>query len=175
LDISSLPPQILPGDAVRIRGDAAPGSTVRVAINDRVVASAIAGDNGRFRATVGFSRPGAYTVTLQLVDESNTVVITSDPVILSVLESTPTEAPTPTEVITPTAELTITVGITQAQAITPTAPITTSEMVSPTGPAALPGTGVALDRLGGYNVLLPLALICGLVFVTLWQRKQRPE
>src|SRR5690606_13969089 len=56
LDLDRLPAEILPGDSVRLFGQADAGATVRVAVNDAVVGSAIAGDTGNFRTTVGFGQ-----------------------------------------------------------------------------------------------------------------------
>jgi hypothetical protein len=182
LDLSGLPAQLLPGDSFRLRGETTPGATLKVLLNDVVVASAVAGDNGNFRATVGFARPGDYTLTVQVTDEAGNMLATTDPVTLTVLEPTPTEAATPTSEplptvtveVTPTVALTLTVEVTPTMAATETIEATEAMTVAaPAQPGALPSTGVAIDHLGIYNVLVPLALIAGLAAVTLFQRKRR--
>jgi hypothetical protein len=179
IDSSSLPAEILPGDNITVRGDATPGSAVRVTINDRVVASAVTGSGGKWRAHVGFSQPGTYTVTAQLIDDQAAVIAVSEPAVVTVLEPTPTEAPTPvaaatiteTATVTPSATITTGATVTATEPITAAAAMTGTVTVTPTTPGALPGTGVSLDRLGGYNMLLPLALVLGLLLTTLWQKR----
>ncbi|RIK34685.1 MAG: hypothetical protein DCC55_32650 [Chloroflexi bacterium] len=170
LDLETIPSEILPGDSVRLFGEAAPGATIRVLVDDQPVAAAVAGDNGRFRTTVGFAQAGEYTVTLEVTDEEGNVVVASEPVTLTVMEPLATETPTealPT--VTPTVEPTI------APPVEVTATVVTTETVAvtPVQPAELPGTGVSIDRLGAYNLLIPLALIAGLVCVTIFQRQRR--
>jgi hypothetical protein len=173
-----LPSEILPGDSVRLVGEAAPGARVRVLVNDATVASAVAGDQGGWRASLGFAQPGTYTVTLQVVDEAGSVLAAAEPVTLVVLEPTPTEAPTEaptaTTVVTPTVTMTETAEVAEAPAVmTETVGITATATISPGQPAALPGTGVAMDKLGLYNILIPLALVIGLFTVTALQRKRK--
>jgi hypothetical protein len=171
-----LPEEILPGDSVRLLGEAAPGARVRVLVNDSTVASAVAGEQGGWRASVGFAQPGTYTVTLQVVDEASNVLASAEPVTLVVLEPTPTEAPTPATVVTPTVTMTETVEVAEAPAVmTETVGVTTTATISPGQPPALPGTGVALDRLGLYNILIPLVLVIGLFSVTALQRKRKGQ
>ena len=181
-DQSNLPEQFLPGESFRLQGEASPGATVNVLLNDKVVASAVAGASGRFRATVGFAQPGEYALSLQVVDESGNVLAASEPVTLTVAEPTPTVV-VPTETPIATVEVAPTVVSTETAvsgvAITPTLvsteTLTVTETTTTTAaaqPGALPGTGVAIDRLGLYNVLLPVAQIAGLVMVTLFQRRR---
>jgi hypothetical protein len=171
LDVTSVPAEILPGDSIRLQGEAASGATIRVLVNDQVVASAIAGDSGRWRTTIGFAAPGDYTVTLQVVDETDTVLAAAEPVTLAVLEPTPAATETAVPTATPASVLPTATPVTEPAVAAP-AEITTTVTISPAQPGALPGTGVALDRLGWYNVFIPLALILGLVAVTLFQRKR---
>ena len=52
VDTESIPEQLLPGDTFRLRGTAGGGARVRVAVNNRVVAGAVAGPQGSWRTTV---------------------------------------------------------------------------------------------------------------------------
>jgi Fe2+ transport system protein FeoA len=170
LDLDTVPAEILPGESVRLFGEAAPGATIRVLVNGREVGSAVAGETGRFRTTVGFPQAGDYAVTLEVVDQDGNVVVSSAPVTLTIVEPTPTAVATelvPT--VTPTEEPTI------APPLEITATVVTTETVAvpPVQPAELPGTGVSIDRLGAYNLLIPLALIAGLICVTIFQRQRR--
>jgi hypothetical protein len=171
-----LPEEILPGDSVRLLGEAAPGARVRVLVNDRTVASAVAGEQGGWRASVGFAQPGTYTVTLQTVDDASNVIAAAEPVTLVVLEPTPTTAPAEapaTAVVTPTETMTTTAAPQDVTAaMTETTGITATVTISPARPGALPSTGVAIDKLGLYNILIPLALVIGLISITAFQRKR---
>jgi type VI secretion system secreted protein VgrG len=139
VDTASIPEQLLPGDTFRLRGTAAGGARVRVAVNDRVVAGAVAGPQGSWRATVGFARAGEYTLTVQLVQEDVAVAV-SEPVFLTVLEPTPTAEPTPTTVLEPTPTA---AAVDASQPITTVAPIDAAQPVTTTAaaPGDLPGTG----------------------------------
>ncbi|MCL4862097.1 MAG: hypothetical protein KJZ93_21965 [Caldilineaceae bacterium] len=170
LDAATVPSQIVAGDSFRLRGEAAPGSTVQVLLNDRVVSTVVVGDSGAFRATVGIGAPGEYTLVLQTVDEAGAVLIAAEPVMLMVVEPTPTEAAptaTPVQILAPTAT-----PMAEAEA-----PIEPSEVMTETvepvagvaQPDELPSTGVSIDHLGGMNVLIPLALVVSLVGATLFQ------
>jgi hypothetical protein len=139
------------------------------------VASAIAGDSGRWRTTIGFAAPGDYTVTLQVVDETDTVVAAAEPVTLTVLEPTPMATETTVPTATPASVVLPTATPTSELAMTAPAEITATVTISPAQPGALPGTGVALDHLGWYNVFIPLAFILGLVAMTFFQRKRGAE
>jgi hypothetical protein len=139
VDTASIPEQLLPGDTFRLRGTAAGGARVRVAVNDRVVAGAVAGPQGSWRATVGFARAGEYTLTVQLVQEDVAVAV-SEPVFLTVLEPTPTAEPTPTTVLEPTPTA---AAVDTSQPITTAAPVDAAQPVTTTAaaPGDLPGTG----------------------------------
>lgn len=104
VDTASIPEQILPGDTFRLRGTAASSAKVHVLVNDKVVASAVAGPNGNWRTTIGFAAAGTYTVTTQLMD-NDTAVAASEPILVEVIapEATPTNTPEPAPTATTAA------------------------------------------------------------------------
>ncbi len=180
IDLASLPAEILPGDSLRLRGQAAPGNTVQVLVNDQLAATAIAGDSGAFRATIGFAQPGENFVTLQVVDESGEVLSVSEPIPFSVSEPAPAEAAA-VVVASPTSSVILTPTVVSSAAVTPTAtidalaesiPLTETAAIAMQQPPELPSTGIAMDQLGIYNILLPVALIVALAGVTIFQRKR---
>ncbi len=168
VDTASIPDQLLPGDTFRLRGTAAGGARVRVAVNDRVVAGAVAGPQGNWRTTVGFAGPGAYTLTVQLVQD-DTVLAQSEPILLTVLEPTPTTAPTPVLEPTPTAA-----PVDSSQTMTETAPVDASQPVTTTAaaPGELPGTGS--DFSGGVPWVVLLLLLGALVTLGMGRLSNKP-
>ena len=166
VDTASIPEQILPGDTFRLRGTAAGSAKVHVLVNNKVVASAVAGPNGNWRTTIGFAAAGTYTVTTQVMD-NDTVAAASDPILVEVVapEATPTNTPEPVPTATTAAPVdssamvtdtaatvdsaavvsdTTDVWVDTSQAVSETAPaVDASQPVSDTmaAPEALPGTG----------------------------------
>jgi hypothetical protein len=170
VDTASIPEQLLPGDTFRLRGTAAGGARVRVAVNDRVVAGAVAGPQGSWRATVGFARAGEYTLTVQLVQEDVAVAV-SEPVFLTVLEPTPTAEPTPTTVLEPTPTA---AAVDTSQPITTAAPIDAAQPVTTTAaaPGDLPGTGS--DFSGGVPWVVLILLLGAAVVLGMGRLSNKP-
>ena len=98
---------MLPGNSITLRGDAAPGSTVRIQVNQKTVAAAVAGDTAKWRTHIGFNAPGDYGVQAVLIDEDQNTIAASEIITITVLEPTPTPVP-PTETPTPAPTATAT-------------------------------------------------------------------
>jgi hypothetical protein len=169
IDTASVPAQLLPGDTFRLRGTAAGGARIQVSINDRVVAGAVAGPQGNWRATVGFASAGSYILTVQLVQDG-AVTAQSEPIELTVLEPTPTTEPTPTAVLEPTA----TPAVDSSQTMTETAPVDASQPVTTTAaaPSDLPGTGS--DFSGGVPWVVLILLLGALVTLGMGRLSHKP-
>ena len=180
VDTASVPDQLLPGDTFRLRGTADSGARVRVAVNNRVVAGAVAGPQGNWRTTVGFAAAGEYTVTVQLVQE-DVVVAESEPIFLTVLAPTPTPEPTPTATSAPVdASQPVTdtgaAPVDASQAVTDTgaAPVDASQPVTGTvdAPGALPGTGG--DFSGGVPWVVLILVLGALVTLGMGRLANKP-
>ncbi|MCE7988204.1 MAG: hypothetical protein DYG89_44155 [Caldilinea sp. CFX5] len=171
VDLGSIPEQLLPGDTFRLRGTADGGARVQVAVNNRVVAGAVAGPQGSWRTTIGFARSGTYTLTVQVL-QNEAVAAQTEPIFLTVLEPTPTTEPTPTAVLEPTA--TAATPVDSSQTITGAAPVDASQPVTTTAaaPSDLPGTGS--DFSGGVPWVVLILLLGAAVTLGMGRLSNKP-